>query len=61
MTFSGNWYGPNWLLDRVTSTGRPWVVRYDRAIRSLPALAAEYGDRGVSVSVSVNEPSSIEP
>src|SRR3954453_1010594 len=30
-------------------------------MRSLPALAAEYGERGVKVSVSLNEPCSIEP
>ena len=34
---------------------------YDSAIRSDPAFAAEYGERGPSGSVSTNDPSSIEP
>src|SRR5690606_26769909 len=42
-------------------TGRPWVSWYARAIRSEPALDAEYGDLGASTSVSEKEPSSIEP
>ena len=37
------------------------MVWYDSAIRSEPAFDAEYGERGASGSVSVKEPSSIEP
>jgi hypothetical protein len=41
MTFSGNWNGPKLFDDLVTTTGRPYVVWYERAMRSLPALLAE--------------------
>ena len=49
------------LDDRVTTTGRPNVSWYDRAIRSEAALEAEYGELGASGSPSPNEPSSIDP
>ena len=41
MTFSGNWNGPKLFDDRVTTTGRPYVARYDSAMRSEPAFDAE--------------------
>src|SRR6478752_3008886 len=61
MIFSGNWYGPYWFDERVRTTGSPCVSWYAMAIRSEPALAAEYGERGDSGSDSENEPSSIDP
>ena len=41
MTFSGNWYGPKLFVQRVTVTGSPYVEKYERAMRSEPALDAE--------------------
>ena len=61
ITFSGNWCGPKLFDERVTMTGRPCVVWWLSAMRSLPALEAEYGERGPSASLSRNEPSAIEP
>jgi len=46
---------------RVTITGRSWVVWYASARRSEPAFEAEYGEDGRGVSVSLNAPSRIEP
>ena len=34
---------------------------YERAIRSEPAFDAEYGERGSSGSVSIDEPTSTDP
>src|SRR3954464_15899085 len=61
MTFSGYWYGPKLLDDRVTSTGSPYVLRYESAMRSDPAFDAEYGERGSTESGSANEASGMEP
>src|SRR5438046_10768212 len=59
MTFSGYWYGPKLLDERVMRTGSSYVVKYDSAMRSEPALDAEYGQRRPSRSSSVNEPAGI--
>ena len=48
-------------MQRVIITGNPYVWKYADAIRSLPALDAEYGDRGSRGSVSSDEPISTEP
>src|SRR5205085_2795660 len=61
ITFSGNWNGPKLFDDRVTTTGNPYVEKYDSAIRSEPAFVALYGDRGSSGSVSVDDPTSTDP
>ena len=61
MTFSGYWNGPKLFDDLVTITGWPYVVKYDRAIRSEPAFDAEYGERGSSGSPSCDEPASTDP
>jgi hypothetical protein len=60
MTFSGNWKGPKLFEDLVTTTSRSWVVWYERAIRSEPALEAAYGERGPRGSFSVNDPSPVD-
>ncbi len=61
ISFSGNWWGPNWLLDRVTTTGNPWDAWWDRAMRSLLAFEAEYGELGDRASPSRKAPTSIDP
>src|SRR6478735_8484200 len=61
MAFSGYWYGPKLLVQRVTMTGAPYVWWYERAIRSDPAFDAEYGERGSRGSDSFDEPTSTEP
>ena len=52
IAFSGYWYGPKLFVHRVTMTGEPYVWWYESAIKSQPALEAEYGERGSSGSSS---------
>src|SRR3954451_3455400 len=61
MAFSGYWYAPKLLVQRVTDTGTPCVWWYESAMRSEPAFDAGYGERGSRGSVSLEEPSSNEP
>ena len=61
MSFSGWWYGPYVFEPRVTTASTPWVTTYDRTSSSPAALAAAYGERGASGSVSTERPVSTEP
>src|SRR3954452_2212291 len=61
IAFSGYWNGPKLLVQRVTTTGSPYVWWYESAIRSEPAFDAEYGERGSNASLSFDEPTSTDP